>query len=272
MLRIAILDMNNGRSNEGMRCIRQIVQEFLDGVSGEMKEYEVRQRCELPEIDDFDILISSGGPGSPHYVGEEWEYRFRNLLDEIWYHNSSEILPKKHVFFICHSFQLAVLHWGLAEVTLRKSPSFGIMPVHKTHEGEHEPLFRKLDDPFYAVDFRDYQIIQPNLKKLESMGAKIVSIEKYRPHVKLERAVMSIRFSKEIFGTQYHPEADSIGMKHYFLKEEKKQQVISQHGEEKYQQMLELLDNPNAIAKTEKIIIPEFLRMAAEDILQVANI
>ena len=61
-LRIALLDMNNGIPNQGMRCIREIVSEYKDQLIS--KEFDVRQKNELPD-DSFDLFISSGGPGSP---------------------------------------------------------------------------------------------------------------------------------------------------------------------------------------------------------------
>jgi GMP synthase-like glutamine amidotransferase len=50
------------------------------------------------------------------------------------------------------------------------------------------------------------------------LGVTILRLEKERPHVNLERAIMAIRFSKEVFGTQFHPEADGEGMLRYLQK------------------------------------------------------
>ena len=73
-------------------------------------------------------------------------------------------IPKKHVFFICHSFQMAMQHYGLAQVVRRKSKSFGTFPCHMTDAGAREKLFDGLPNPFHIADFRDWQVIQPNLK------------------------------------------------------------------------------------------------------------
>ena len=64
------------------------------------------------------------------------------------------------------------------------------------------------------------------------MGAKILCIEKSRPHVPYERAVMGIRFNEYMIGTQFHPEADAPGMSMYLQTEEKRKTVIESHGEE----------------------------------------
>jgi hypothetical protein len=49
--------------------------------------------------------------------------------------------------------------------------------------------------------------------------------EKYRPHVPLDQAVMAMRFNPIWSRTQFHPEADAIGMSMYLQTEEKKKRV-----------------------------------------------
>lgn len=266
-MRIAILDLNDGKPNQGMRCITQLVQQFLDKpeYQGAYQIFEVRQENQVPDIQDFDIFISSGGPGSPYPAGLPWENKFDQFLDALYIHNQTQD-NKKYAFLICHSFQLACYHWQLGNVSPRRSTSFGIMPVHKTVEGAIEPFFHGLSNPFFAVDSRDFQVIEPNDERLEQMGAKIVALEKFRPHVALERAVMAIRFSDEIFGTQFHPEADAPGMRYHFSLPEKKVAIIQKFGAEKYNQILNHLNDEDKITLTESVIIPTFLEMAAEGI------
>ncbi|WGK65301.1 type 1 glutamine amidotransferase [Croceiramulus getboli] len=266
-IKIALLDMNNGEPNEGMRCLRMLAGEFLaePDRTGHYDVFDVRAKGELPHLVDYDIYISSGGPGSPLASGELWEKQYFEFLDAFLHHNLSQP-DKKHLFLICHSFQLACRHWDLARVTKRRSTSFGILPIHKTASGQHEILFQGLDDPFYAVDSRDYQVVGPQDWKLETLEGRVLCREKIRPNVPLERAVMAIRFSREIFGVQFHPEADSEGMMRYFLKEEKKQQVIKKHGKKKYQDMIDHLDDDDKIMKTNHTIIPRFLALAAAEV------
>ncbi|MCC6385289.1 MAG: GMP synthase [Bacteroidia bacterium] len=258
-LRIAILDLYCNHPNQGMRCIKYLIDEQLFPVT--WKVFDVAGKNQLPDL-DFDIYISSGGPGDPTRTGEEWIDHFYSLIDKLIEHNSVAV-QKKYVFLICHSFQMVCHHLKLAQVCLRKSPAFGIFPVHKTEEGKKEILFQSLPNPFYAVDSRDWQIIEPDVKKLTEQGAKICALEKIRPHVNLERAVMAIRFSPEIFGTQFHPEADVVGMKFYFSQEEKKKQIISNHGEDKYKEMVSGLTNPVRIQLTHQAVLPQFLQSAA---------
>jgi len=265
--RIAILDMNGEMPNEGMRCIKTLAGEFLaeEGIKGNYDIFEVRVKNEIPDIIQYDIFISSGGPGSPFKTGAEWEANYFGFLDSILTHNFSSH-QKKYVFLICHSFQLACIHWDLAKVTKRRSTSFGIFPIYKTKSGEKEVLFQDLNDPFYAVDSRDYQVVGPKEWKLDTLDGKVLCREKIRPHVPLERAVMAIRFSNEVFGVQFHPEADAEGMLRYFVQEEKRKQVVKRHGKKKYLEMIEQLDDKAKIWKTNKTIIPTFLKLSAEAI------
>jgi hypothetical protein len=132
------------------------------------------------------------------------------------------------------------------------------------HEAQDEAVFAGLNDPFYGVDSRDFQVIQPNHNRLREMGARLLCIEKERPHVPLERAIMAIRFSDFMIGTQFHPEADAIGMSMYLQTEEKKKTVIESHGFEKWESMIEHLNDPDKILWTYSHILPNFLNDAVE--------
>lgn len=262
-IRIAILDLYDGLPNEGMRCIREIINQFTEFYHLKLiyKEFDVRKKLEIPDT-SYDVYISSGGPGSPlESEGSNWEEKYFNWLNEIEMFNASST-EKKYVFFICHSFQLVTRHYQLANVCKRKSTSFGVFPIHLLESGKEEPIFKGLNDPFYAVDSRDYQVIEPNHQALETMGAKILAIEKNRPHVPYERAIMAIRFNDYFIGTQFHPEADAIGMSMYLQRADKKQTVIENHGEAKWQSMIEQLNDPEKISFTYNHILPNFLKQA----------
>ncbi len=265
-INIAVLDLYNGEANEGMRCIRQLIEEFEADchLLVNYKVFDVRLKNEIPDL-TYDIYISTGGPGSPvESIGTAWESNFFNLMDSIRSHNRRNPEGKKHVLLICHSFQIYCRQYGYGEVSKRKSTSFGVMSVHKTFEGHHDPLFRSLDDPMWAVDSREYQIIQPDEKKFNDDGAAILCIEKYRPHVDLERAIMAIRFDEAIVGTQFHPEADAVGMRMYLLRDDKRKFVIERYGEKKYWDMLDHLNDPDKIMLTYSTVIPRFLMMGLQ--------
>jgi GMP synthase-like glutamine amidotransferase len=266
-IKVAILDLYEGAPNQGMRCIREILNQFADanGVEMHWDCFDVRLHNQIPDM-DYDIFISSGGPGSPlESEGSEWEKHYFRWLHrvETW-NRDPATLTKKKVFFICHSFQLVCRHYRLGHVTKRKSTSFGVFPVHMLHEGKDEAVFEGLNDPFYAVDSRDYQVIQPDHNRLKNMGARVLCVEKERPHVPLERAIMAVRFSDHMIGTQFHPEADAIGMSMYLQTEDKKKTVVENHGLEKWTSMIEHLNDPDKILWTYAHILPNFLNEAVE--------
>ena len=272
-IRIAILDLYDGVANQGMRCIREILNQFGDHSHLDITwdEFEVRQKLELPDM-SYDIFISSGGPGSPlDSEGTPWENAFFDWLNHIEQWNLNENnSQKKHVFFICHSFQLACRHFSIGKVCKRKSTAFGVFPIHLLRPGKHEIVFEGMKDPFYAVDSRDYQVIEPNNPALSHRGATILAIEKERPHVLLERAIMAVRFNEYMIGTQFHPEADAVGMSLHLQTEEKKKTVIENYGEHKWVSMIEHLNDPDKIMFTYAHILPNFLAIAVNQ-LQLAE-
>lgn len=265
MIRIAILDLNAGHPNQGMRCLREIITLWSAQQNLEMEwdEFDVRQNSEVPDM-SYDIYLSSGGPGSPlESVGSAWETAYFSWLSSIEKWNADAANPnKKFVFFICHSFQIVCRHYGIGDVTERKSTSFGVFPVHVLLEGQNDPLFSGLPDPFYVVDSRDWQVIRPKDEKLNMLGAYVLCIEKYRPHVNLDQAIMGLRFNQYMVGTQFHPEADAIGMSMHLQTPEKKQKVIESFGEEKWHSMVDQLNDPDKIMWTHTHILPNFLDLA----------
>jgi homoserine O-succinyltransferase/O-acetyltransferase len=263
-MRIAILDLYEGEANEGMRCIHQLVDQFKNESAEPVESavFDVRLKQEIADL-SFDVYISTGGPGSPNSSqGSAWEQRYFGLMNGIMDHNRKNPFQRKHVFLICHSFQIFCRYYGYAKVTKRKSTAFGVMPINRTKEGLKEPLFKGLPDPFYAVDSRDYQIVQPDETKIWSGGGQILCIEKDRPFISLERAVMAIRFNEAFVGMQFHPEADSDGMFRYLVSDDKRKLITEKHGEKKYHDMVGMVNEPDKIKLTYRTIIPNFLRAA----------
>jgi len=267
MVKVAILDLYEGKPNQGMRCLRTLLKEWGQDNNIDLKvdEFDVRLKNQLPG-NSYDIYISSGGPGDPLISRfEDWDIAWCRWLDSIqrWNDNPANS-QKKHVLFICHSFQLACRYFNAGLVCKRKSTAFGVFPVHMLESGKQDPVFEGLRDPFYAVDSRDHQVIQPNHSLLKGMGAKILCIEKSRPHVPYERAIMGIRFNEYMIGTQFHPEADAPGMTVHLQTEEKRQTVIESYGLDKLESMLQQLEDPDKIMWTHSHIVPNFLNNAVE--------
>jgi GMP synthase-like glutamine amidotransferase len=258
-LKLAILDMYEGTRNLGMTNIQDIVKMFRTDLDYEV--FDVRSAVRVPDL-SHDIYVFSGGPGNPLVGDESWLKPFHDLIDELWKYNREEEGSKKYVFFICHSFQMACHHFGLGEINRRRKKSFGTFPVHKTVAGEREWLFSLLNEPFWVADFREYQVVQPNHKRMREIGAQLLCVEKDRPHVDLERAMMAVRFSPEMIGTQFHPEADPRGMRAYFGEPERMAAILEEYGQEKYDDMLGHLNDPDKIARTHGTILPLFLKDA----------
>lgn len=263
-IKAALLDLYNNEPNLGIGNIEEILLDFdlkINNTPVDYKIYNVRGGGDIPSIDN-DIFISSGGPGDP-FDGKDkkWEKDYFNLLDKIRSHNQNSV-DKKHVFFICHSFQLMARYFEIAEVTKRRSRSFGVFPVHQTEAGKADDIFSRLPDPFYAADFRSWQVVQPDDKKIKELGAEILALEKERSHVNFERAVMAMKVGDEFFGTQFHPEADPVGMKYHYREEKKKQNLIKDVGEEKYENLMEILEEPEKVELTYRTVLPVFLERA----------
>lgn len=260
-LRVAILDLYDGVTNQGMRCIKEILTRYgvENCIEVEVNIFEVRGKNQIPDL-NFDVYISTGGPGSPIDSREApWDIAWCSFMDSIFEYNKNPKHQKKHVFLICHSFQLFCRHLHLGLVSKRKSPTFGTFPVFLTEDGKLDQITGNVADPFYVVDSRDWQVTLANEDRFREVGAKLLAIEKDRPHIPLERAVMAIRFSPEIIGTQFHPEADPFGMSIWMQTDSKKAEIIENHSESKYFDMLLHLNDPDKILLTQRMFIPVFL-------------
>ncbi len=253
-IHIAILDMYDGAPNIGMHCIHNIINEWAENKDHTVtvNVFNVRGLCALPDK-HFDIYISSGGPGSPiDSVNEKWDIQYTQWLDEMRELN-------KPVFLICHSFQIACRHFDLGSVSLRRSRQIGILPVHTLIEDD---LFNGLQETFYALESRSYQIIAPNDEKIRLMKAQIMALEKMRPKVPLERAIMAIKFSETMYGVQFHPEAALVDLIEYFNQPETKASILQEFGIEKWERIIDYLDETSPISCTYKHLIPNFLDKA----------
>ena len=265
-VRMAIMDMNNNHENMGIASIQRIADRFA---IIEYEVFDVRHQKEVPGM-DFDIYISSGGPGNPLEHETGWEEQYYSLMDNLWQHNLKG-KEKKYAFFICHSFQMICNHLKIGQVTLRDKESFGIVPVDKTDAGDMEPLFHGLSSPFYGADFRKYQVIKPNESRMNELGSVITAIEHNLPERKDEKALMAIRFSPEWFGTQFHPEAHPDGMIHYLRRQEKRDMILKQWGIHTYEEMMHNAIHPDRLANTRDHVLPGFIKDAVDNILDYAK-
>lgn len=273
-IKIATIDLYNNERNEGMRCIGEIVEETkkkFNDLDISYNVYETRFKEDIPGIDS-DIFISSGGPGNPFDgKGKKWEKDYFNLIEKIYSHNQTNTDKKKYIFFICHSFQMMARFFEFGKVNKRNSKSIGVMPFEKTESGKTNIILEQLPNPFYAADIREYQVTNPNKKVINDMRANILSYEILDDNAVGESAIAAVRISNEIVGTQFHPEADPESMLYHFNRPDEKKQIIDSYGEEKYNRMLEILQEPNAVKLTRKTVIPNFLNKAIDELNKVLN-
>ncbi len=256
LINIAIIDMYDGNTNVGMDCIVSILNKWSTkrNLPIAYSIFKLREVGEIPD-ENFDMYISSGGPGSPiDSENEPWDKKYTLWLDQM-------MALGKPVFLICHSFQLACRHFNLGTITLRKSRQIGILPIHPLTE---DVIFNGLEDPFYALESREYQIIAPNDEALVKMGASIIALEKIRPQVPLERAIMAIRFNKNMIGVQFHPEGEAEALEGFFQEPILKNKIIDEFGIEKWETIMSQLGDPNKIQKTATTFIPNFLDRAMQ--------
>ncbi len=265
--RVAVLDLYDNEPNQGMRAIGELLaaaDRRFHGMPVTCDVFETRYRGEVPGL-GYDAYLSTGGPGSPFDgEGKTWERDYFAWLDAVWNHNQHPRTDRKHVLFICHSFQMMNRFFGTAAVTARRSESFGIFPVHPTPAGRADPLFEGLGDPFYAADFRKWQVVQPDAARLAELGGSVLCLEKKRPSVQLERAVMGMRLSAEMAGVQFHPEADPPGRTVHFRKPERRDLIVRRFGQEKYDRIMHRLQEPDYLSRTHRAVVPNFLRRAVE--------
>ncbi|MBX2974900.1 MAG: hypothetical protein KF721_02115 [Ignavibacteriaceae bacterium] len=269
-IKVAIIDLYNNEKNEGMRCIKEIVTNSglqFPNAKVTYSVFDARYKGEIPDL-NYDIYISSGGPGDPwDGEGSAWESSYFRLMDSIISNNLNSSNKKKSVFYICHSFQIMSRYFKFADVTKRPIKSFGILPINRTNQGENDPILRNLHNPFYAADFRQFQVVNPDYQVLSKLNASILSTEILPESENYEPAVMAVRISEEIVGTQFHPEADPESMLYHFKQPERKSQVTDRYGEAMYNEMIGYIEQPDKIKLTRKTVLPTFLNDSIKRIL-----
>jgi GMP synthase-like glutamine amidotransferase len=264
-IRIAILDMYQQVYNQGMASINQclvLVQSEM-GIEFNIQIFAVRSNGEMPGM-DFDLYISTGGPGSPMESTESWENEYKQWLNALLKHNQlAEPSEKKFGFFICHSFQLVCRMLQVGELSHRLQKSEGIFPVERTEEGAKDPVFQYLSNPFWVLDSREYQVTNLNQEKVNELGGTLLAIEQANASEATHQAIMSMRFNDEMMGTQFHPEADADGLVRYLenrIKTDHDQAAVWKSGLE------QAIIHSDAIQQTHHTILPEFLKQAIRQI------
>ncbi len=79
---------------------------------------------------------------------------------------------------------------------------------------------------------------------------------------------MAVRFTDYFVGTQFHPEADPISFVTFLRNKETKERIKAMKGERKFRSMLEDLLDDDKIYRTNETLIPNFLRIAINDLIK----
>ncbi len=261
--------MNNGVANQATRCFRRIVEAFGARVRAKnpnvelvFKHVQPRNLGELPAHDD-DLVLSSGGPGSPHDgFDDAWAVGFRSFLDHVVEKNKHAPHAAPKVLAVCHSFQLSVIHFKVAEMRKRPSLKFGLMPAYMTQEGERADFLGPFGYRLFCWEHRNWEALNLDKKRLEALGGTVLAKETHHTHAPVKHkgdAILALRFAPGIDGTQFHPEADKPGVMNWIERPEHKVAVQDAYGEVLYDRMVKSLANPERLAKTFALLIPGWL-------------
>ena len=270
-IRTAILSMYRDTDAQGLLYLQNLLKQESGRYHGAEIEYRIFQTRfgnEMPETEDYDLFISTGGPGNPHDgEGMEWEKHYFKFLDELFNQNLSAEHQKFH-FSICHSFQLLCRHFRIATVNRREGlPRFGIYTCSRSKEAESDSLLQKLPEKYAVVENRSWQCIESDEMRLKELGITVLSKENSNP----DSALLALRINPSWLATQFHPETNPEEMRRIFLSEEKKKEVVQQYGTEKWEDIMQQLGPGNSLLETYEILLPGFIRFVAEKLQKSAN-
>lgn len=259
--------MNNGVANQATRCFRRLHDAFSKRVRERNPELDVtfrhvqpRNLGELPS-DDVDIVLSSGGPGSPHDgFDDAWGKGYRNFLDRALERNRATNGHGPKVLLVCHSFQIGVLHFGVATLQQRPSKKFGVMPAYVTAAGQAVDYYKPFGYRLFTWEHRNWECVGANEARLAELGGQVLAHESHKKAVVNQGdAIVGIQFSRGIDGVQFHPEADKPGVLAWIEKPEHAATVEDAYGSALYAKMVKTLGDPTRLARTFALFIPGWL-------------
>lgn len=264
-LRVCIVDMNNGHVNQAMRCFRGIVARFFERVRRENPTLS----CELGEVSprntndpvplDYDLYLSSGGPGSPFDGdGAPWTTDYNRFVDGIIESSIAGGVDQRAIFAVCYSFEMVVRHLEVAAIVPRVDRKFGVMPIYTTSDGQDHPLLGPFGDRLFAFEHRNWEAVDLDERKLRDLGGKLLARES-RDGVSKGRAILGLDVAPGVEAVQFHPEADRAGVMNWVARPEQAAAFKATYGEVTYQAMLRTLDDPRRLARTYALVIPGWL-------------
>lgn len=266
-LRVCLVDMNNGVANQATRCFRRIIDAFQKrvtaanpGLSVTTTHVQPRNLGELPDS-SYDFILSGGGPGAPHDgFDDTWGLGFRKFMDGVHAANLKDAVASPKLLVVCHSFELAVLHFKVCEMRRRPTLKFGVMPAYLTERGQTSDFLRPFGYRLFTWEHRNWEAVNLDAARLAEIGGEITAMESHaKGVVNTGEAILGIRFGAGIEGTQFHPEADKPGVLAWIEKPEHALAVEGQYGRVLYDRMIKSLGNPERLARTFALCIPGWL-------------
>lgn len=266
-LHVCLVDMNNGVANQATRCFKMIVDAFKHRAIGHNEDLHFRfthvQPRNLNEVapDDADLVLSSGGPGSPFDGFEDaWCTNYRRFLDAIAERNIKDPYESPKAMLVCHSFELGVIHFKVGTMQKRSSLKFGLMPAYTTRLGRDTDFMRPYGERLFTWEHRNWEAVDIDAERLKKIGGALLATESREGQAPDKgRAALSMKFSHGVWGTQFHPEADKSGVMAWIEKPEHKVAVTDAYGQLLYDRMVKSLSNPERLAKTFALFIPGWL-------------
>lgn len=259
--------MNNGVANQSTRCFRRIYASFARSVRAVNPGLEVtldhlqpRNLCEIPDT-RYDLVLSSGGPGAPlDGFDDAWGKGYRKFLDDVGEANARDGAASTKLLLVCHSYELAVLHFGVAEMRRRETTKFGVMPAYITDRGQRLSWLSHFGYRLFTWEHRDWEAVDIDESKLRGLGGEVLAHEAHTESVVNKGdAVLGIRFTPGIDGVQFHPEADRAGVMAWVEKPESRARLVDAYGEDLYEKMVKSLSDPQRLARTFALLIPSWL-------------
>lgn len=202
--KIAVISMSaDGLGLQGQRALEALAHKCGDynGLACMVREGGV-----LPDLNDFDVLLSSGGPGDPTELGD-WGQAYAELIEAIRVHNQNHPDRPKRVFLVCHSFQVMSHYWGLGQLSERPFAMWGIQrQISEALPADAAQVFPT--DDFYAFESRFYQV-QPTYD-LKQKCAELDIVVTSRD----EQGALTTWQTRDghIVATQFHPEALAVDL------------------------------------------------------------
>jgi homoserine O-succinyltransferase/O-acetyltransferase len=265
-LRLSLVDMNNGVANEAVRCFRRLLDAFAVRVRSAnprltvvLEHVQPRNLGELPSR-QADLILSSGGPGSPHDGWDEpWCNGYRNFLDSIIERTAQRPERAPMAFVVCHSFEIAIQHFRLAEMTRRQDLKFAIFPAYVTEDGAQADYLQPFGERLFVWEHRRWQAVALDASRLRQLQGALLARESRPGQSHKGEALLALRFGPGLEGTQFHPEADRPGVLAWIHRPEHTAALRDAYGHSLLERMMKTLDDPARLARTYALLIPGWL-------------